>query len=170
MKKAISPFCSFLASALCFLFISIPNIVVTTALLGNIVKYSAWNFMSDYNDNINGYVLYKVTIIVMIVLAGLLLVSSILLALERMGNLKIKNINLDFINNILLVLFVVANVILLIAAIIVCSYLKSDDYALISNAKIGIGIWLNLGFSVALCIASWMFSNPKSAKKKSKRK
>lgn len=171
MKKTIGAFCSILAGVLTFVFFSIPNIVstLTVALLGSATaKETAWDVLKNYDSNTDGYVLFKIAVIAMIVFACLAIIVGTLLLLKNFNEIKTK-INFNLANNIVLCLLMVANIVAFISSVIICNFLASDAYLATSSAKIGVGLWLNLIFSVVAFVIALIFAKPVKNKKKSKK-
>ena len=162
MKKFIGPICSILIGILTFVFASITYLTEYVKLLDTTTGYNVWKIFDVYDSSVDGYVFFKIATIALIVLASLLIISGLILLLCNTKVIKTK-VNFNLINNCLLTLTVVANVLGLIAEIIMVNYLTNS----LVIAKIGVGLWLNLSFSIALCLLAWIFAKAvKSAKKK----
>lgn len=172
MKKFIGPCIAFLLGGLTFLFLSVTNLVskVTVSLLGTAtVKETAWEIMENYDSSVDGYVLYKIGVIAMIVLASLLVISSVVLLLKNLNVIKSNKINFNLINNILLTVFVGVTLLAFIGTIVITAYLTSDAYVIASSASIGVGMWLALVFSIVGCVCAWIFARTVKAKKATKK-
>lgn len=174
MKKFIGPALAFLLGGLTFLFLSVTNLVskVTVSLLGTAtLKENAWEIMENYTSDVDGYVLYKIGVIALIVLASLLVISSVLLLLKNLNIIKSSKLNFNLINNILLTIFVGTTILTFIGSIVMTSYLSSDAYIIASSASIGVGMWLALVLNIIGCVLAWIFTrNIKAKKAKSKKK
>ena len=171
MKKLIGAICSLVAGALTFVFLSIPNIVSTlaVALLGSTTKSeTAWEILENYDSNTDGYVLFKIAIIVMIVFACLSIITGILLLFKNLGTIKAKA-NINLINNVMLSLLAAATIVAFVATIIMCNYFGSDAFVVATKGEIGIGMWLNFAINIVLCTLAFVFANPVKTKKISKR-
>ena len=165
MKKFLGTLCSFVAAALAFVFLSLPALNLKDKVLGTTDTISGWQLLSDDYKNVNGFYLYKIFAIVLLVVAGLLIISGVLLLLKNFGKLKL-NANLSLFNNILLSLFALSAVVTLVGAFV---FAGDATNALIGYAA-GIGPWLNSAFGLALCLCGWFFANKDTKKKSRKRK
>ena len=161
MKKFIGPICSILMGALTFVFLSITYLTEYVKLLDTTTGYNVWKIFDVYESNVDGYVFFKIATIALIVLASLLIISGLILLLCNTKVIKTK-VNFNLINNCLLTLTVVANVLGLIAGIIMVNYLTNS----LIVAKLGIGLWLNLAFNIAICLLAWIFAKQVKASKK----
>jgi len=173
MKKFIGPCLAFLLGGLTFLFLSVTNLVskVTVSLLGTAtVKETAWEIMENYTSNVDGYVLYKIGVIAMIVLASLLIISSVVLLLKNLNVIKFNKVNFNLINNVLLTVFVGTTLLAFIGTIVMSSYLASDAYVIASSASIGVGMWLALILNIVGCVCAWIFARDVKIKKSKARK
>ncbi|MCR5553204.1 MAG: hypothetical protein K6F08_00435 [bacterium] len=161
MKKFIGPICSILMGTLTFVFASITYLTEYVKGLDTTTGYNVWKIFDVFDSNVDGYVFFKIATIALIVLASLLIISGLILLLCNTKVIKTK-VNFNLINNCLLTLAVVANVLGLIAGIIMTNYLTN---ALII-AKLGVGLWLNLAFSISVCLLAWIFAKTVKASKK----
>ena len=165
MKKLLGTICSFVAAALAFVFLSLPAINLKDKVLGSTGTISGWQLLSEDYKNINGFYLHKIFAIVLLVVAGLLIISGILLLLKNFGKLKMSA-NLSLINNVLLSLFALSAIVTLVGA-----FVFAGDA---TNALIGytaaIGPWLNSAVGLAACLCGWFFANKDAKKKARKRK
>lgn len=143
--------------ALTFVFLSIPYMSVTGKVLGveSTTNKNAWQIMSDYDANFDGYTLFKILTIVLIVIAALLIICGIIALLENLGIIKSKKMNFALIADCVLLLFVVAAVVQLIGGISLCNYLSGDIYVAASSASMTVGMWLNLIVGALACVCAF---------------
>lgn len=155
MKKYLGALCSFVVAVLTFVFLSCSALIETA--LGTTAKTSGWELLTS-DGNVEGLALYKVSTILLIVLAALLLVMAVLIVLKNAKVLKTK-LNLNLVNDVLLTAFVVFAALGLVAAFIVAG--KS-----LFDATAGVGTWLNLAFALVACVLAWIFARKDAKSKK----
>lgn len=161
MKKFLGPVLSILMGALTFVFLSIPNLVISSKVINSSETMNAWDVLKNYNSDFEGYVFYKIAVIALIVVASLAILSGLVLLLCNTKVIKSK-LNFNKVNNCVLTLLVIANVIVLIAGLIFASKLEN---ALFGYA-LGVGVWFNLALSAIVCLCAWLFAKEVKAKKK----
>lgn len=131
---------------------------VTAKLLGveSPTDKNAWQIMSDYTADCDGYTLFKIFTIVLIVVAALLIIVGLVALLENLGVIKSKKINFALIADFVLLAFVVVAIVQMIGEIILCNYLSGDLYVLANKASMAIGMWLNLIVGALACIGAFI--------------
>lgn len=176
MKKYLGAIYSILASGLFFVWMSISNLAqksITT--LGSKVTESdsvhstGWELFKNIED-VKGHDAYKIFTIAGIIIAGLLILSAIILLLQNKKVIKTK-MNFNFLNKILLTSFAFVTIGALISNIIIASELtltlSGSEIGLNVSQKFeafaGIGAWLNAIVSILLCVMAWL---TKSGKRK----
>lgn len=164
MKKYIGAICSALTGGLMFLFLSLSWITKQT------IKSSAVSDTKGYlngyemlkeqinntqGDVAQGYMLYKVSAIIMIVVASLLLISAAVIILKNLKVFKTK-INLVLINNVILLAAVVCAILCLVATNQITGQLfEAIIVGYGTKYVVGAGAWLPVAVSSVLCVASW---------------
>jgi len=116
MKKYLGSFLSFVGGALVYVFFSL-NTFVSMTTIGNSTHkeyINGWDLIKDESSNLDGYTIFKIASIVALVLAGLAILSAIILALKNAKVFKSK-LNLNFVNQLIMVLLAVALIVSLIA-------------------------------------------------------
>ena len=81
MKKYIGAFASGLAGILTFVFLSLDGLFAKASAggLSTSSSTSGWDILKDDGSNIDGYTLYKIAVIAMIVIACLLILSAVVI-------------------------------------------------------------------------------------------
>ena len=169
MKKLVGPICSFVVAIAMFIFLSIPcfDYKASVGSTASYEKYSAWKVLKDVSSDVNGYVLFKIFTIAMIVVAVLLIIVGLLLLLKNLGALKLK-FNLNMLNNILLAAYVLMVVLALVGLFVMAGDMSGEALGVKVQYTVGIGMWLNVVFAVAGCLCAWLFAKQTKAKKKRK--
>lgn len=169
MKKFIGAICSIASAGLLFLFLSLSNLVSTTIATNVTTSMTGWDIL-QLNTETNGLLLYKIFAIVAIVLAVLLIISALLLLLQNFGLLKVK-INFNLINNALLFVFMASAVVMLVAGILMAGAMSANLGGYVgNNTVVGLGIYLNLGVSIAAFVLALLFAKKVKQAKSRKRK
>lgn len=160
MRKYIGAVSSALMGILTFVFLGL-NWMSTQ--LGSLdpTSTSAYDLIKE-SIEVDGFTLYKVFTIIAIVVACLLIISAIIMILRNLKILKFK-FNMNLINNILLILFLVCVVVAIIGLIIMCGEMSVDAgvgniSVEVTNCYPGVGAWLTLGFAIVLALVSLVFS------------
>ena len=80
MKKLISSILSMAAGALTMVVFLLPFFIKTKTELGSTYYYqtSGWELLKNSNSNLNGYLLFRVTSIILLVLAVVAMVLGLL--------------------------------------------------------------------------------------------
>lgn len=167
MRKYIGAVSSALMGILTFVFFALAW--KTTQVMAGDTKIGDPTSVSGY-DIINnepllepdGYTLFKVFAIIAMVVACLLIISAIIMILRNLKILKFK-FNMNLINNILLILFLVCVVVAIIGLIIMCGEMSVDAgvgniSVEVTNCYPGVGAWLTVAFAIVLALVSLVFS------------
>ena len=167
MKKYLGAMISGLVGILTFVFLSIPQFVMSSEMMDIAEKKNAWDFFdadaAEAMSEINGFGFYKFAVIALAIVAGLLIVCAAIMLLKNVLKLKF---NLNMINNIVLAAFAVLAVCALIALFVIKSDMMSMLSELAMGADIsemisinpGIGAWFNVVIGVVGCAAGWLFA------------
>ena len=171
MKKYLGAIVSGLVGVLTFVFLSIPNFVMKMAYESETMRetMTAWELFNE--ENTQGFELAgvnagfaKFCVIALAVVAGLLIVCSVVMLLKNVLKLKL---NLNMINNIVLAAYAVIAVIALIAffvlgndMIVAAKGLKEAIEAMGGSLYFGpaVGAWVNASVGVVGCAAGWLFA------------
>ena len=159
MKKYIGAFASGLAGILTFVFLSLDGLFAKASAggLSTSSGTSGWDILKDDGSNIDGYTLYKIAVIAMIVIACLLILSAVVIILKNAKVFKSKA-KFNVINNVLLALFALAAIIAFVGACVM-----GGDMSVGETIKVtaGVGSWLNMVVGVVACAMGWMFARDK---------
>ena len=159
MKKYIGAFASGLAGILTFVFLSLDGLFAKASAggLSTSTSPSGWDILKDDGSNIDGYTLYKIAVIAMIVIACLLILSAVVIILKNAKVFKSKA-KFNVINNVLLALFALAAIIAFVGACVM-----GGDMSVGETFKVtaGVGSWLNMVVGVVACAMGWMFARDK---------
>jgi len=159
MKKFLGAICSAAVGALTFLFLSLDSMVskTTAGSLENKSALNAWDLIgesSEYAAEIQGYTLYKISTIALIIVASLLILSAIILLLQNLKVFKSK-VNFAGINNVLLTIFAVLALVAVIAVFVMAKDLVPEAASNNLSVYAGLGAWLNLAVGAVACVAGW---------------
>lgn len=160
MKKYIGVICSGVASIFMFIFLSVSNLTSTASatIYGQSIKESnsinGWDILKD-SSSIKGYDLYKIFTILMIIVAVLLLVSAVLLLLKNLNVLKV-DANFEFINKVLLIVFVLCAFISLMGLFVMSADMSGTVSGITLKVSPAIGAWLNIICAIITCILPWV--------------
>ena len=91
----------------------------------------------------------------MIIVAVLLLVSAVLLLLINLNILKV-NVNFDFINKVLLIVFVSCAFISLMGLFVMSADMSGTVSGVTLKVSPAIGAWLNIICAIITCILPWV--------------
>lgn len=165
MKKYIGAICSALTGGLMFLFLSLSWISKQTIKGGAVSETNG--YLNGYEmlkeqitnmkgDVVQGYMLYRVSAIIMIVVASLLLLSAAVIILKNLKVFKTK-INLVLINNVILLAAVVCAILCLVAT----NQINGQLFEVLvggygTQYVVDVGAWLPVAVSAVLCVASWL--------------
>ena len=161
MKKLVGPMCSFLAGVLCFVFLSIPYFItkVTAEGVADVTNTeNAWQMLKNYDSTVNGYMMFKVATIIMIVFASLLIVWSIILALYNFDMFKFDFVNFNLMNTLVLFMYMVAVVVQMIAILMMMNFIGATVAGVVTRAYGGVGLWLNLATSIITFLSALLFT------------
>ena len=161
MRKIVGPLCSFLAGVMIFVFLSIPYFITKTTVEGvaDVTgSENAWQMLQNYDANTNGYVMFKVATIIMIVLASILIVWSVLLALNNFDMFHFDFINFNLMNTLVLFLLVVATVVQMIAILMMMNFIGGTLAGVTTSAYGGIGLWLNIAQTMITFLCALLFT------------
>jgi len=166
MKKYMVALCSIIVGIATFVFLSIPCRVYT-AKIGSVSSTDTANAWSILSEDLatDGYSLFKIFTIIMMVFAVICLLVGILLWLQNAKALKIKA-NLGLVNAVCLILYSICALIAFIGMIVLCKNLSVSGMGSSSTYSTGIGMWLALGFGLVGALLAVVFSS--STKKKRK--
>lgn len=156
MKKYIGAFASGLAGILTFVFLSLDGLFAKASAggLSTSSGTSGWDILKEDGSNVDGYTLYKIAVIAMIVIACLLILSAVVIILKNAKVFKSKA-KFNVINNVLLALFALAAIIAFVGACVM-----GGDMSVGETIKVtaGVGSWLNMVVGVVACAMGWMFA------------
>ena len=156
MKKYIGAFASGLAGILTFVFLSLDGLFAKASAggLSTSSGTSGWDILKEDGSNVDGYTLYKIAVIAMIVIACLLILSAVVIILKNAKVFKSKA-KFNVINNVLLALFALATIIAFVGACVM-----GGDMSVGETIKVtaGVGSWLNMVVGVVACAMGWMFA------------
>lgn len=162
MKKYLGAIISGLLGVLTYVFLSIPQMLTKATFLGQTESNTtnAWDMIKeDPGIEIAGYGLYKFAVIALAIVAGVLIVCSIVMLLKNVLKLKF---NLNIINNIVLAALAVLAVLALIALFVMGADMKELMGIIPDGAELyigpGVGAWLNAILAVVGCAGGWIFA------------
>lgn len=164
MRKYIGAVSSALMGILTFVFLGLAWMSTKISAAGvstDPASTSAYDLIKESSE-VDGFTLYKVFTIIAIVVACLLIVSAVIMILRNLKILKFK-FNMNLINNILLILFLVCVVVAIIGLIIMCGEMSVDAgvgniSVEVTNCYPGIGAWLTVAFAIVTTLVSLVFS------------
>lgn len=159
MKKYIGAFASGLAGILTFVFLSLDGLFAKASAggLSTSSGTSGWDILKEDGSNVDGYTLYKIAVIAMIVIACLLILSAVVIILKNAKVFKSKA-KFNVINNVLLALFALAAIIAFVGACVM-----GGDMSVGETIKVtaGVGSWLNMVVGVVACAMGCLFARDK---------
>ena len=171
MKKLFCSIASLATAVLTFVFLSIPCIV--SSAMGVTVNSSGWDLIKneqtvlgvtapDAFNEINGYTLTRIFLIVALVVACILAILGIILLLQQFGIIK-SEMNFRFISAILLAVFTVVAIVAMIGVIVMVKDMGADIPSGIDNigVSIGAGVILNVVVGVIATAISFLFARDK---------
>lgn len=159
MKKYIGAFASGLAGILTFVFLSLDGLFAKASAggLSTSSGTSGWDILKDDGSNIDGYTLYKIAVIAMIVIACLLILSAVVIILKNAKVFKSKA-KFNVINNVLLALFALATILAFVGACVMGGEMSVGETIKVTA---GLGSWLNMVVGVVACAMGLMFARDK---------
>lgn len=159
MKKYIGAFASGLAGILTFVFLSLDGLFVKASAggLSTSTSTSGWDILKDDGSNVDGYTLYKIAVIAMIVIACLLILSAVVIILKNAKVFKSKA-KFNVINNVLLALFALATILAFVGACVMGGERSVGETIKVTA---GLGSWLNMVVGVVACAMGLMFARDK---------
>ena len=171
MKKYLGSIISGAIGILTFVFLSIPQFVMSSEMMDIAEKKNAWDFFNadaaEAMNEINGFGFYKFAVIALAIVAGLLIVSAVLMLLKNLSVLKL-NINLNMINNIVLAVYALVAILALIAFFVLGADMKAvmgEEVIAMIEAMGGsvylgpaAGAWINASIGAVGCAAGWLFA------------
>lgn len=157
MKKFIGAICSAAAGILTFILLAL-NWMTAKISMGVNEKssVSGWDLLKD-NSDVKGFTLYKLSAIIMIILASVLIISAVVLILQNLKVLKFK-FNFNLINNIILTVFALFVILAVIGALIMAGEMSESALGVSINCSVAIGGWLMAIVGIASCVTSWLTS------------
>lgn len=159
MKKYIGAFASGLAGILTFVFLSLDGLFAKASAgsLSTSSGTSGWDILKEDGSNIDGYTLYKIAVIAMIVIACLLILSAVVIILKNAKVFKSKA-KFNVINNVLLALFALATILAFVGACVMGGEMSVGETIKVTA---GLGSWLNMVVGVVACAMGLMFARDK---------
>ena len=165
MKKFLGAIISGAAGVLGFILMSLDwaTLKIKSLVLGKNVfneSYTGWDLIKDANDamsEMDGYMIYKIFAIIMLVISALLIVFAVIMLLKSLGIIKGK-FNLSAINNILLTLFLVCSIVAIIGLVIMGNdFVDANTVENLAKASYvaGVGLWLTLATGVIATALGW---------------
>ena len=173
MKKYLGAIVSGLVGVLTFVFLSIPNFVMKVAYESENMRetMTAWELFNE--ENSQGFELTginpgfaKFCVIALAIVAGILIVCSVVMLLKNVLKLKL---NLNMINNIVLAAYALVAVLAVIAFFVLgndITVLFGGEEAINAIKELGgsvyfgpaAGAWINASVGVVGCAAGWLFA------------
>lgn len=159
MKKYIGAFASGLAGILTFVFLSLDGLFAKASAggLSTSSGTSGWDILKEDGSNVDGYTLYKIAVIAMIVIACLLILSAVVIILKNAKVFKSKA-KFNVINNVLLALFALATILAFVGACVMGGEMSVGETIKVTA---GLGSWLNMVVGVVACAMGLMFARDK---------
>lgn len=155
MKKYTSSLSSICGGVLAFMFAACPALFI--AISGSPqTDLSGWSLLLNKGGAFTGekgFVFYRVTTIIMLAVAGLLVVWGLLTLLRNRGFFKKAKLNFTLVNNILLSVFALTALLSLIAA-----YVLAGESGTGYTTGAGVGAWYTLAIACVGCTLSWIFA------------
>lgn len=159
MKKYIGAFASALAGILTFVFLSLDGIFrkASAAGLSTSSGTSGWDIIKDENGiyaNADGYTLYKVAAIILLVLACLLIISAVVIILRNLKVFKSK-VKFNALNNLLLVVNAICAILVFVGACVMGGNMSVGETIKVTA---GVGSWLVMVTGVVTCALGCLFA------------
>ena len=157
MKKYIGAICSAAAGILTFILLILNWMTAKISTVANEKSsVSGWDLLKD-NSDVKGFTLYKLSAIVMIIVASVLIISAVVLILQNLKVLKFK-FNLNLINNIILTVFALFVILAVIGALVMAGEMSASALGVSVKCSVAIGGWLMAIVGIAACVTSWLTS------------
>ena len=157
MKKYIGAICSAAAGILTFILLILNWMTAKISTVANEKSsVSGWDLLKD-NSDVKGFTLYKLSAIVMIIVASVLIISAFVLILQNLKVLKFK-FNLNLINNIILTVFALFVILAVIGALVMAGEMSASALGVSVKCSVAIGGWLMAIVGIAACVTSWLTS------------
>jgi hypothetical protein len=161
MKKYIGAICSAAAGILTFVFLALHwmsmKMTVEAINLSEKDGVSGWDLLKDGSSKVKGYTLFKISTIIMIVVASVLILSAIIMILRNLNILKFK-FNFNMINNMLLSALVVVVALAIVGIFIMAGESSVSIGGTEISAYASVGAWLMAAVAVVACAAGWVTS------------
>lgn len=173
MKKYLGAIISGLVGVLTFVFLSIANFTQKATVGGKTQEttMTAWELFNEENTEAFEFLginagFAKFCVIALAVVAGILIVCSVVMLLKNVLKLKL---NLNMINNIVLAAYALVAVLAVIAFFALGNSMLSHELlkaeveyieAMKGSIYIGpaVGAWINASVGVVGCAAGWLFA------------
>ena len=160
MKKYLGAICSAVAGIVTFIFLALNWLTAKVSSGYSSVSdkegVSGWDLLKESSE-VEGYTLYKLSAIVMIVLASILIISAVVLILQNLNVLKFK-FNFNLINNIILTVFALFVILAVVGALIMAGDMSESAMGVSIKCSVAIGGWLMAIVGIASCVTSWLTS------------
>ena len=153
MKKLLNGITSIVSGALMFI-LGVCPAFKATASAGS---YSMSETASLYESVTEAGAAFETFSIIMMVVAGLLVVSGVIELLKQLKVLKF-NVNMSLVNIIILVVLVVSMIGLTISAIV---YANDNSVSNVLTISAGVGVWIMDVVPVAGLVVATLFRNKK---------
>jgi len=160
MKKYLGAICSAVAGIVTFIFLALNWLTAKVSSgyssASGKESVSGWDLLKESRE-VEGYTLYKLSAIVMIVLASILIISAVVLILQNLNVLKFK-FNFNLINNIILTVFALFVILAVVGALIMAGDMSESAMGVSIKCSVAIGGWLMAIVGIASCVTSWLTS------------
>lgn len=151
MKKFLSAGLAIATAVLTFVFFSIP--CLTTKIGDRVVTdRTGWQMLSDFTADFNGFTLYQIFAIVTMIVAGLIVIVSLIMILQQLNVIKSKA-NFGFINSMLLVIYTITALVTMIGGIVLGNGLSIE----ITKTVVAVNIGLILPWIISLIVSALSF-------------
>jgi len=161
MKKFVGAICSAVAGVFTFILLSLNWLSVKD---GDSIH--AWDIMKD-GESIDGYSLFKLSGILLVILAVLLIASAVVVTLQKLNVIKLK-FDLNKLNTILLTVFAGISILMIIAAFIMAADMTFTEtimgVTVSVKTNVAIGAWLMTVTAIVTCVIAWIFSRKSTQK------
>lgn len=163
MKKLLSAIASIATAVLTFVFLSLPCSVVSTKIANQSTSTSGWDLLKNADNfknlitgeyTVDGYGTFRVFSIILMVVAGILLISGLITLLQQFGIVKTK-INFCLINSVILAVYTVIAVVVMIALI---TFSGTFTVEKLTTGSVGVGAILIVVVGAIATILSFLCS------------
>ena len=159
MKKVLGPLCAIATGVVAFVALSLHNLFVKTTMGGfsETDGTSGWDAITGGSAGNGWGDLFRVSTIILLVLACLLVVWGLLALLKNLKVLKVKG-NFSLLTNLLLTLFAVFAILAWLGALVYGSKNSYSMGGVSFTATAGIGTYINLVLGLLGCVLAWIYA------------